>query len=297
MSCFKIYFGNDIRRIYYSLSFEEFVNELYLIYPTYYPNLEIKYYDSDGDKIVVSSQLEWEEMLELNREQVIKIYIEEKNSRTGFKEGSDARVIDFPLLFDRLREKAMNCLETFDKDIIQKGKQFLLSIVNDKNVPDLLNREIDEFKKIVEIVDESISSLNEDSIKISEISSLNLCPDNSQTGSDSTQTSTSSFYDSSSLNMNDSNLSDVPILLETNNLDSVNFENVPEQKEVEIDLINSEVQSNPFNDILLKWGDKIELIKGMGFIIDSEVLGLLLEQTGGNHEEVVNLLLQRSNYQ
>jgi len=53
------------------------------------------------------------------------------------------------------------------------------------------------------------------------------------------------------------------------------------------------VLSESFADIRNKWANKIEMLKGMGFDVDDEVLSLLLEQHGGDHEQVVNLLLQK----
>jgi len=44
----------------------------------------------------------------------------------------------------------------------------------------------------------------------------------------------------------------------------------------------------------IKWGEQISNIKSLGFMVDDEVLSLLLEQTTGNVEDVVNILLQTS---
>jgi len=37
--------------------------------------------------------------------------------------------VDIPLLFDKLHDKAMECLSTMDREMIQKGKEYLLSMV------------------------------------------------------------------------------------------------------------------------------------------------------------------------
>jgi len=95
-----------------------------------------------------------------------------------------------------------------------------------------------------------------------------------------------------------SDLQEDPVVLETNNFDSIVFEeNMNEIKqEPQVEVIQDKILTDSFADIRFKWTDKIQLIRGMGFDVDDEVLSLLLEQTGGNHEQVVNLLLQKSQF-
>jgi len=52
--------------------------------------------------------------------------------------------------------------------------------------------------------------------------------------------------------------------------------------------------SESFVDLRIKWAEQISNIKSLGFMVDDEVLSLLLEQTVGNVEDVVNMLLQTS---
>jgi len=235
--------------------------------------------------------------------------------------------IDIPLLFDKLHEKAMECLETMDKEMIQKGKEYLLSMVQlkpdnyialynlacaesllnnvhealqtlEKSVragytklehmlqdPDLLNiRECEGFKKIVELVQNIRNPLvnNDSTVQISQTSSIN--DSNYQQVSMDSDIYTSDFQDE-------------PVILETNNYDSIVFEeNLNEVKQEQKDEVREKTLTDSFADIRYKWADKIELIRGMGFSVDDEVLSLLLEQTGGNHEQVVNLLLQKSQF-
>jgi len=397
MSSFKIYFDKDnIRRIRHPLSnFEEFVSKLQELYPNYHPELVIKYYDQEGDKIAVTTQLEWEEMLqELKKEEVIKIYVEEGNSDNYFKDGPkpqslhfysdvvtkeplnnfgenlvnfasnvpkclenlfrDKKIIpnaipaflkdalkvkylddhtadldvDIPLLFDKLHEKAIEYLNTMDREMIQKGKDCLLSMVQlkpdnyvalynlacaesllnnvhealqtlEKSVragytklehmlsdPDLLNvRESEGFKKIVELVENMRNKdKSESDIQFSQTSSMN----------------DSNYYQQVSMDSDiyTSEIQEDPVLLETNNFDSIIFEENMNDNSVkkEVDDVKEKSLTDSFADIRLKWAPKIELIRGMGFAVDDEVLSLLLEQTGGNHEQVVNLLLQKSQF-
>jgi len=242
--------------------------------------------------------------------------------------------VDIPLLFDKLHDKAMECLNTMDREMIQKGKEYLLSMVQlkpdnyvalynlacaesllnnvhealqtlEKSVragytklehmlqdPDLLNiRNSEGFKKIVELVENirnGVSNTISNSVSTSD-SSVQI----SQNVSDS------NYYQQVSMNSDiyTSDYQDDPVVLETNNFDSIVFEenlnDVKEEPKIEV---KEKVLTDSFADIRLKWTDKIQLIKGMGFQVDDEVLSLLLEQTGGDHEQVVNLLLQKSQF-
>jgi len=233
--------------------------------------------------------------------------------------------VDIPLLYDRLHEKAMECLESLDKEVIQKGKDYLLSMVQllpDNNITlynlacadsllnnvnealqnlekavragysnvehmlkdqDLKNiKETEGFKKIIEMIE---------NIKNGKINNSNV--NESQCVS---QISDSSFYQVS-MNEDCPSLDDEdndPVVLDMNNLDSVVFDEKNETTNIPDVEVKVPILSDSFIDIRLKWADKIELIKGMGFSVDDEVLSLLLEQSAGDHEKVVNLLLQKS---
>jgi len=238
--------------------------------------------------------------------------------------------VDIPLLFDKLHDKAMECLSTMDREMIQKGKEYLLSMVQlkpdnyvalynlacadsllnnvhealqtlEKSVragytklehilqdPDLLNiRNSEGFRKIVELIENIRNGLT-DSVSNSD-SSVQF----SQNVSDS------NYYQQVSMDSDiyTSDFQDDPVVLETNNFDSIVFEenmnDVKQESQVEV---KENVLTDSFADIRFKWADKIQLIKGMGFQVDDEVLSLLLEQTGGDHEKVVNLLLQKSQF-
>jgi len=82
MSSFKVYFSTEnIRRFNTSQpTFEDFISLLTKHYPTCY-NLELRilYMDNEGDRIEVTSELEWTEMFsQLQGQNPIKLYIEEK---------------------------------------------------------------------------------------------------------------------------------------------------------------------------------------------------------------------------
>jgi len=87
-----------------------------------------------------------------------------------------------------------------------------------------------------------------------------------------------------------------PIVLNYDVFDD-SFVFVPENEKKE-EIVEKKVEENQedsFADLKLKWSEKVNLIKNMGFEIDSDILALVLEQNNGDHQEVVNLLLQNSN--
>jgi hypothetical protein len=63
-----------------------------------------------------------------------------------------------------------------------------------------------------------------------------------------------------------------------------------EKTESKVEDLNNKL-SESFIDLRSKWTQQISDIKSLGFLVDDEVLSLLLEQTNGNIEEVVNLLV------
>lgn len=77
-----------------------------------------------------------------------------------------------------------------------------------------------------------------------------------------------------------------------------NKDKVVEKKEEVVEKKEEVVENNvedSFADLKLKWDEKVNLIKNMGFEIDADILALILEQNNGDHQQVVNLLLQNSN--
>jgi len=71
-------------------SYEQFVEFMQKLYaPLYHPELRLQYTDSEGDKIDVTSQLEWHEMFEeLKNEKIIKIHVNEGKG-PYFKDGPE----------------------------------------------------------------------------------------------------------------------------------------------------------------------------------------------------------------
>jgi len=92
---FKLYFGEeDIRRVTLDVpDWDHFNRELVGLYPQqYHPELRVTYKDDEGDMITVTTQKEWEFMMESSQgESVKKLYIAEgKNVGQYFKDGPPA---------------------------------------------------------------------------------------------------------------------------------------------------------------------------------------------------------------
>jgi len=120
----------------------------------------MKYVDRDGDKIAVSSQLEWDEILhELEGQEIYKIYIEPMNEldlkdmsgstpshhvvsgNNNVLNNRDGNMMnnmvnnfvssitssmDPPARCYMLQKKALQCLSSGDKSQIEKGREYLL---------------------------------------------------------------------------------------------------------------------------------------------------------------------------
>jgi len=100
MASFKIYFSADnIRRFRTTTrpNYDTFVSMLSNHYgKSYHPELRIQYTDSEGDRIDVNTELEWNEMFDqLRGESVIKIYISERANPKYFKDGPPAECLYF----------------------------------------------------------------------------------------------------------------------------------------------------------------------------------------------------------
>lgn len=64
-------------------------------------------------------------------------------------------------------------------------------------------------------------------------------------------------------------------------------------EKVKMDIKNDNL-SDSLIDLRLKYVDQLNELKGMGFLVDDEVLALILEQSNGNISDAVLLLLQNS---
>jgi len=100
MASFKIYFSSEnIRRFRTATrpGFEEFVSLLCKHYPAnYHPELRVQYTDAEGDRIDVTTELEWNEMFDqLTDKNNIKIYIAEASDPKYFKDGPHAQKLYF----------------------------------------------------------------------------------------------------------------------------------------------------------------------------------------------------------
>jgi len=186
---FKIIFAeNNIRRLKLSFipSFDEFIALLKSNYPSLFcgdKKFLIKYLDSDNDKIAVSTQIEWEELIsQLLGNDALKIFVEEKNveeknveeknieeenEREQIPVGGSVPVGDFDVqdffqafenvvreipmmtenfwqqcmdweeknrVFWNLHRFSLSCLDSLDKNVVQKGKEAILKMI--EIVPD-----------------------------------------------------------------------------------------------------------------------------------------------------------------
>jgi len=100
MASFKVYFStSNIRRFRTTNipSFEEFIETLSKHYPnSFHPELRVQYVDTEGDKIDVTTQLEWEEMFgQVSKTETIKIHITEISNPKYFKDGPPPQSLFF----------------------------------------------------------------------------------------------------------------------------------------------------------------------------------------------------------
>jgi len=110
MACYKIYFGKeDIRRITLDApSWDDLVQKLQHLYPSiYHPELCLQYVDDEGDKITVSSQKEYQTMVEvLQGQPLIKLYIKE-GVQPYFKDGPPPEPRELYLESKEAQEKTL----------------------------------------------------------------------------------------------------------------------------------------------------------------------------------------------
>jgi tetratricopeptide (TPR) repeat protein len=151
-------------------TYQEFVSQLEGTYPSYFcgeKKFVIKYLDNDGDKIAVTSQIEFEEMIsQLSGESSLKFFVEfeevkqppKKNEENinivcpeeekSFLENVEDMVKEIPVITDNLFQECSNqwqkrrnlywnlhrmslqYLDSLDKNVIQKGKEILLKMVD-----------------------------------------------------------------------------------------------------------------------------------------------------------------------
>eukprot|EP01125_Pyxidicula_operculata_P005322 TRINITY_DN190_c1_g4_i1.p1 TRINITY_DN190_c1_g4~~TRINITY_DN190_c1_g4_i1.p1 ORF type:complete len:343 (-),score=78.94 TRINITY_DN190_c1_g4_i1:143-1171(-) len=121
---FKIFFGDSTRRISLPSDYDEFVSKLIAIYSKKQPiKLSLSYKDEDGDNIVISSRVEWDEMLRLNaNESTIKLYINILEGEittpeivNAYSESNDG-VRTTEVIDNDSSSKVVNCLQCLFKD-------------------------------------------------------------------------------------------------------------------------------------------------------------------------------------
>jgi hypothetical protein len=94
---FKLFFTEEnIRRFtIVPTSFEEFTQLLQKLYPdSYHPEMTLVYQDSEGDRVSISSELEWQEMLDQFKDAPItKLSVSDKTPGKYFKDGPEPEVV------------------------------------------------------------------------------------------------------------------------------------------------------------------------------------------------------------
>jgi len=242
--------------------------------------------------------------------------------------------VDIPLLFDLLHNKALENLKSFQKEVVEKGRDYLVALSELK--PDnyialynlacaesLLNR-VPEALKVLEAAIKSgyrnmehmLSDTDFDNIRGTE-GFMNLISliDELGTGSfvedDKCENCNEDICDDCTddncpcENVCNNELSNEPVVLEydssqyDDDTDTITNSNIQENSQItepktEPKTDNPSTLTDSFMDLRSKWSETIQKIKGFGFDVDDEVLSLLLEQSNGNVDDVINLLLQSS---
>jgi len=169
-------------------------------------------------------------------------------------------------------DKALCCLKSLDENVIQKGREYLMQMLvmvpNHANTlynlacaESLLKRFPEAIEALEKAVENGFDNLNH----IVQDKELDF------------------IKNSDAFNKIVEKVK-VMIGLEDKKVDSYEVE----QKVLE-ERNNSLTES--FVDLRNKWTDKLIEIKNLGFLVDDEVISLLLEQYKGDTEKVINLLV------
>jgi len=154
MASFKIFFSaENIRRFRTEKcpAYDEFIVLMAKQYSQFHPELRIQYVDTEGDRIDVNSQHEWQEMFEeLKNESIIKIHVLEGKTGQYFKDGPPPQPLYFyqenPAISEStsdLQSRVPQCLQELfpGKHILPYNiPSFLEGIVTISNLP---NNEVD----------------------------------------------------------------------------------------------------------------------------------------------------------
>jgi len=250
--------------------------------------------------------------------------------------------VDIANLREKLHRTALDCLTSLDREVIQKGKEYLVALINlcPKDCVTLYNlacaesllNHVPDALKYLELaikcgyndLEHMLDDKDFDNIRNSEgfMKLVNLVNDIHSGSSfrdeceDCECNNEECKHEDKECKHDDKNNDccgldgcDEPVVLEYDSFgDSVQFnddiEPPKEQKEQKVTLPNNtnntkdtkveqlnDKLTESFVDLRSKWLGQISSIKSLGFAVDDEVLSLLLEQTNGNVEEVVSLLL------
>jgi hypothetical protein len=237
--------------------------------------------------------------------------------------------VDITLLFDLLHNKALENLKSFQKEVVEKGRDYLVALSELK--PDnyialynlacaesLLNR-VPEALKVLEAairtgyrnMEHMLSDTDFDNIRGTEgfmnlISLIDELGPGSFVDDDKCENCNEDICDEKDdncpcENVCNNELSNEPVVLEydssqyDDDTDTITNSNIQENSQItEPKNDNPTTLTDSFMDLRTKWSETIQKIKGFGFDVDDEVLSLLLEQSNGNVDDVINLLLQSS---
>jgi hypothetical protein len=210
--------------------------------------------------------------------------------------------VDIYKLFDLLHKQSLQYLDSLDKNVIQKGRDCLISMLQLapentialynmacaesllENIPDALHyleRAIDCGYRNLEnmLKDKDLEKIRESESFQNLVRKLELLitPDLSATNID--------------INVppQEDDVKDVsfvpPVIIEHDAID--------ETDDVKIDDVNHNL-TDSYLDIRVKWDQQLKTLKDMGFLCDDEVLSLILDQVNGDLEEAMKVLLQNS---
>jgi len=174
--------------------------------------------------------------------------------------------------FTFYQDKALSCLKSLDENVIQKGREYLMQmlVIVPNHANTLYNLACAE--SLLKRFPEAIDAL-EKAVENGFVNLNNLMQDKELDFIRNTEA-----FNKIVEKMK------VMIGLEDKKVDCYEVD-----KKVLDDRNNALTES--FVDLRNKWTDKLIEIKNMGFLVDDEVISLLLEQYHGDTEKVINLLV------
>lgn len=290
----------------------------------------LHYIDQENDKIVVSSQLEWEELNSIFQENnLLKIYVEllankrknktKRTKRNTTKKTRNTKNVKKTRNIKKNVEEEVELKEQVDNKIINiKMEDILEEVTKIFDVKDLEVNEIpfsvknyfDEGMKIVEdgftkgcdIFSDFLAPNNGDELKTYEeylnnlkntFNDFKLFESELKNDVPVEKIVEPEFTFEKSTDISDSLFNNFDLNKETDLIQPPIFADSYVYDKVKLDIKNENL-SDSLIDLRMKWAEQLNELKGMGFLCDDEVLALLLEQSKGNLPETVSLLFQHS---